>query len=609
MSFNPKQLENFPNQPGVYLMKDAQGTVLYIGKAKILKARIKQYFAKGRDGRPIIPYLVEKISDIETIVVFSEKEALLLEDTLIKKHQPQYNALLKDDKSYISLKINHKHEWPMIQLVRYKGSPPSDGLYFGPYMNVGIARHLLETVNKLFPLRRCSDKELKRGKPCFFYQIKRCPGPCAGVCTHEEYDKNVKRTIQFLKGQDKEVLKSLYLEMEEASTALDFETAGNLLIKIRQIENALESQYVHQILHRDCDAIGFYRQGEEVLLTQLIFRGGKLVGSQSFNFSEIVQEDDEIIESFLVQHYRAKADLPSEILVPISLKKEVIEEVISENKKRYAHILSPKRGNKLSILEMAQNNAKATFEKVKNSSKLLEKTLFEIQEKLRLKRYPKRIECFDNSHLSGSNSVASMVVFINGEKTPSEYRKYHIKTAGASDDYGAFKEILKRRYQKAITSNNLPDLILIDGGKGQLNVAYKILKELDIPEVDLVAVAKEEGRHDKGTTQERLFVYNVKDPIALKRNSSILFFIQTIRDEAHRFAISFQRKLQRQSTLKSQLQEIPGIGPIKLKRLLTFFGSVKRIKQALIDELRQVKGISDKDAVQILKFLKQNSGD
>jgi excinuclease ABC subunit C len=492
----------------------------------------------------------------------------------------------------------------MIQLVRYKGTPPADGLYFGPYMNVAIARRLLEMVNKLFPLRLCSDRELASGKPCFYYQLKRCPGPCAGKMSREEYDKNVKRTIQFLRGQDKEVIKGLYAEMESASADMNFEKADHLLKCIRQLENALESQQVHRIHQADCDALGLYRQADEISLTQLIFRGGKLVGSQSYNFSGILQEDTELLESFMIQNYKNKEELPHEILLPIQLEKNALEDVLSEDRKRKLHILSPQKGEKSLIVEMAQANAKATFEKEKDAYAILEKTLLEMQEKLHLTQFPRRIECFDNSHLSGSHPVSSMVVFIDGEKKSSEYRKYRIRSAAPSDDYGALREVLQRRYLLSKETNDLPDLILIDVGKGQLNIARKVLEDFNLSSVNIIALAKEESRHDKGATLERLFLPNIKDPIILKRNSPILFLFQQIRDEAHRFAITFQRNVQKRSTLRSSLEDIPGIGPIKQKRLLKHFGSVKRLRQASAEDLQKVKGITVKDVATLIEWSK-----
>lgn len=602
MLFDIQQLDAFPTNPGVYLMKDSEGDVIYIGKAKHLRNRVKQYFVPGRDGRPMIPYLVEKIFSIETIIVSSEKEALLLEDTLIKKHQPKYNILLKDDKSYISLKISPKQEWPTLQLVRYKGKPPTDGLYFGPYMNVSVARQLLDLSQKLFPLRKCTDREIKLGKPCFYYQIKRCPGPCAGKITKEEYELSVKRTIQFLRGQDKEVLKGLYNEMSKASDALEFEKAGEILKTITRLEKALETQQVHRIQQVDSDAISLYRQAEEVVIVKLLFRGGRLVGSQPYHFSGMAQDDDELLESFILQHYTDQMQFPKEVLLPIKMPTP-LEEILSERRGSKVHVITPLRGHKSALIEMARSNAEAIFRKEKDRKMILEKILLEIKEQLHLNKYPNRIACFDISHIAGSHSVASLVVFVDGEKKSAHYRKFHLKNSDPSDDYGSMREVLRRYFSRIDKPSDMPDLILIDGGKGQLNTALKIVAELNLPEIDIAAIAKEEGRHDKGSTLERLFLPNRKDPVVFKRNSATLFLIQQIRDEAHRFAITFQQKTHHKKTIRSKLEELPGIGPVKQKRLLTHFGSFKRVLEATPDELLQVQGITRADVENLLKYL------
>ncbi len=332
MSFDPKKIHLFPCQPGVYLMKDGQREILYVGKAKNLRQRVKQYFVPGRDGRLMVPYLVAKIEHIDTIVVTSEKEALLLENNLIKQHKPRYNALLKDDKSYIALKIVTKGLWPTVKIVRYRGDPEPDGLYFGPYTSAQAARQTLDLLNRLFPLRQCSDQELaRRVRPCLLYQMKRCAGPCGQKCTKEEYDHHLERTIKFLRGQDKEVLKDLYDEMHRLSAAMEFEKAAHILRTIRQIEKTIESQHVDRPLGNDADALGIYRHGDEVTLAQLIFRGGRLVGSRHFDFSNIAEEDSELLSSFLLQHYKDKTDIPAEILLPLSLSDQAsIEEILSE---------------------------------------------------------------------------------------------------------------------------------------------------------------------------------------------------------------------------------------------------------------------------------------
>lgn len=604
MSFEPKKINLFPTQPGVYLMKDKQGEILYVGKAKNLKQRVKQYFVAGRDGRLMVPYLVAKIDHIDTIVVTSEKEALLLENNLIKQHKPRYNALLKDDKSYIALKIAHDDTWPTVKIVRYHGSPKSDGLYFGPYTSAQAARQTLELLNRLFPLRQCSDQELaRRVRPCLLYQMKRCVAPCAQKCTKEEYDHHLERTIKFLRGQDKEVLKDLYEEMNRLSENLEFEKAAQSLKTIRYIEKTIESQHVDRPLGHDVDAIGIYRYGEEVLLVQLLFRGGKLIGSRHFDFSNIAEDDSELIASFILQHYEGQIEIPPEILLPVTLSDcASIEEILSGRQNRKVTLHAPQRGEKKTLLSMAQANAEALFKSQKNEETLREKTLLEMQECLELSRYPSRIECFDNSHIAGSEPVSSLVVFSDGLKDSKRYRTYRSKIGTQPDDYAAMQEVLMRRYKRAKEENDLPDLVIVDGGKGQLNVVMKVFEELNVTGVDLIGLAKEQGRHDKGMTEEQVFLPHRKEPIILKKNSSVLFLLQKIRDEAHRVAISFHRKRRSKQTLRSVLDDIPGIGPVRRKALLVHFGSLKKVEIASAEELRQVKGISEANIAALQAF-------
>lgn len=610
MPFDPKSLDKFPTLTGVYLMRDKKGDYLYVGKANNLKQRIKQYFTPGRDLRTIIPLLVSKVETIETIIVSSEKEALLLENTLIKQHHPRYNALLKDDKSYISLKVNVKHQWPMIQLVRLKGNvSPKEDLYFGPYISAYAARQTLELMKKIFPMRQCSDRELKlRSRPCILYQMKRCIAPCVNLCTHEEYDALVKRAIQFLKGSDKQVVKSLYQEMEEASEKQEYERAGSILLTIQQLEATLEQQHIEKIGRVDSDAIGIYREGNEATISQMVFRNGKLQGMRIYSFSESAEDDADLLSSFLLQAYMGKKELPHSILLAIELPDALlIAEHLSQQQKRKLHVTCPQKGDLKALVAMAMTNAKASFEKEKDVKVLRERALLELQEKLHLNNYPRRIECFDNSHLSGTGAVAAMIVFEEGEKATRHYRKFILKETDPSDDYGALREALKRRYGKAKEDKTLPDLILIDGGKGQLSSAVRTLEDLDISTVDVAAIAKEEGRHDKGSTLERLFLPNIKDPFYLKRGSPLLHLLQQIRDEAHRFAITFQRARQRKKTLKSALEDIPGIGPTKRKRLLQHFGSAKRLKEAPDDAILSVKGISKTDLANIRSWANSQS--
>ncbi len=601
--FDSEKLNKFPRKTGVYIMKNRKGTVLYVGKAKNLRQRVRQYFVKGRDSREMIPFLISQVTNIETIIVTSEKEAFLLENTLIKKHKPKYNVLLKDDKTYIALKINHKHKWPMLQIARYRGKPKPGGLYFGPYTSAGGARTTLDLLNKLFPLRQCSDRELKcRTRPCILHGMKRCVAPCVNLCTKDEYDSYVNQTIKFLKGQDKEVLKDLRELMQQYSDKMEYEKAHDIYTTIKQIEKTVEKQHVDKPLGQDSDALGIYRQGEEVTLSQMIFRGGNLVGSRSFQFDHVVQDEGSILSSFLMQHYEMQEELPHEILLPVKCEDaRQLEEVLSDNRPRMVRIMVPARGEKVSMVTMAKENAESAFKQGKDEKAIRERTLIELQEKLRLTKYPRRIECFDNSNIAGDEPVSSMVVFTDGEKDSNRYRKYKGKVADeGSDDYAAMYEVMTRRYKRAKLENDLPDLVIVDGGKGHLNVAIRVFSELNVTTVDLIGVAKEKGRHDKGMTSEQVFLPNVKDPILLKKNSQVLFLLQQIRDEAHRVAITFHRKRRQKKVIRSTLDDIPGIGPAKKKALLRHFGSVKKVMEASLEELCEVSGVSVANAREII---------
>ena len=608
MLFDVEKLKKFPKKIGVYVMKNDKGAVLYVGKARNLQQRVRQYFAKVGDGRAMIPFLISQIAEIDTIVVSSEKEALILENNLIKQHKPKYNVLLKDDKTYIALRINNKHKWPMIQIVRYRGKPKNDALYFGPYVSAFAARMTLDLLNKTFPLRQCSDAELiRRTRPCILYGMKRCIAPCMNLCTKQEYDEYVNDVIKFLKGDNQEVIKDLYLKMHKYSEDLEYENAQNVLNIIRQIEKTVEKQYVDKLLGIDTDVIGIYRQADEVSISQIMYRGGRLIGSKTFPFNHIIQDDDDLISSFVLQEYQDQLLLPQEILIPAAEEEaSQLEEILSECHGKKVKVIVPKRGEKVIMLNLAQENARESFKRDRDEKSIRERALSEMQEKLHLTRFPLKVECFDNSNISGSEPVASMVVFSNGEKDSKNYRKYKIKTASDSqDDYAAMYEVLTRRYDRAKKENTLPDLLIVDGGKGHLNIALKVFLELNIANVDVIGLAKEEGRHDKGITLERVFLPNIKDPIFLKKNSQVLFLLQRIRDEAHRFAITFHRARREKKMFKSELDDILGIGSKKKQILLKHFGSVKKIKAATLEELHQVKGLNKSDVERIIQYFKK----
>lgn len=604
MSFTKDELQHFPKETGVYLMKDAEGNVIYVGKAKSLKKRLKQYF-DVTDTRPIIPFLVQKIASIEIIVTSSEREALLLENTLIKKHQPKYNALLKDDKTFVSLLINHDHPWPMLKLVRHKGPPPKKGLYFGPYTSSIAARATLDLLSKIFPLRQCSDRELSsRTRPCILHAMKRCLAPCVSKCSSEEYRFFVDKTIQFLRGESSFLVQEMKRDMEKASENLEFEKAAALLHTMKQLEQISEQgTSVVQPNTNDCDALGVYREADRALIALLSFRQGRLTSSDHFYFPTVIEDTHTLLETFLLQHYVQGSDLPQEILLPEKLSSFVsLASILEEKTKTTCSMKHPVKGDKKKLLALAEQNAKILFYQEEHGENRKETILTELQEKLSLTRYPSKIECFDTSNCAGSHPVASLVVFTHGDKAPSQYRTYTIK-GEKTDDYHAMKEVLFRRYSKGKIEKDLPDLIIVDGGKGQLSVARSILEELEIASCDLIALAKEDSRHDKGLTQEQVFTLTQNEAILLPKHSPALFFLQQIRDEAHRRAISLHRLQRKKKLLTSELDHLRGIGPIKKKRLLQYFGSVKNLKKASRDDLQNIKGLTKQDLSILEKFM------
>ncbi|MBS3903393.1 MAG: excinuclease ABC subunit UvrC [Anaplasmataceae bacterium] len=604
-NFDLETLANFPKEPGVYLMKDVAGKILYIGKAKNLKHRLRQYFAKSGDTRSMIPFLTAEVASIDTIVLTNEKQALLLENTLIKKHQPKYNALLKDDKTFINLFINKQHPWPMIRLMRYKGTPKEKGLYFGPYPHAMAARETLDLLNHLFPLRQCSDEELKkRTRPCILHSMQRCIAPCVGKCTKEEYDLFVEGAIRFLRGQDKEILKSLQADMEDASNHLEFERAAALFRTIQQIELLLSpDQLIAKATGQSTDVLAVYRHGYDAVLMQLLWREGKLIGAEHYEFSKIAEDEQELLSTFILQNYKTAELLPHEILLSHPIEHiDALSETLNENSHKKIHLLFPKKGEKRQLIEIGLKNAKIFFTQKKDQRETNEKLLIDLTEICKLTRYPKKIECFDTSNIAGSEHVACMVGFTEGVRDKQRTRLFHIKEAQAGDDYGALREILTRRLIKAKEQEDLPDLLIVDGGKGQLHVALDVLHALDIASIDVLGIAKETARHDKGLTKEKIFLPYHPEPILLDARAPLLFFLQRIRDEAHRIAIGFHRKSKKKNTLKSGLDTLPGIGPIKKERLLRHFGSLKQISLASEEDLLKVQGLTKQDLATLKKL-------
>lgn len=608
MSFDPNTLTLYPTQPGVYLMKDKSGKVLYIGKAKNLRARLKQYFGSNKDSREMVPYLMPQVEQIDSIVALTEKDALILENNLIKQHQPKYNVLLKDDKTFISLLIT-KHPWPMIRLFRFKGIPPKEaGAVFGPYTNALAARQTFDLLAKLFPLRQCSDTELaNRTRPCLLYDIKRCLAPCVGKCTSEEYQVHVEGAKRLLKGQDKEILRELKKQMEDYANKLAFEKANDLLKTIHQIEHATQVQHVENLEAKDTDVLAIYRRADTVLISQLIFRGGKIIGSEHFSFHMIVSEDEELLESFILQHYKSASSLPKEILTSCELPRySALSEILTEIAQKKVTLLFPKKGKKYDLVEMGLRNAKALFEREQDARSLKEKMLLDLAETLHLSRFPRKIECFDTSNVSGSHPVAGLVCFIHGEKDKSRTRLFKIKGMDKADDYTAMKQVLLRHFTKEKEKGDFCDLLIVDGGKGQLGLALEVFETLGIASIDVIALTKENARHDKGLTQEKVYVPHREEPFLINPRSPLLFLLQKIRDEAHLAAIQYHRKKRSQAIFSSALDQLPGIGAVKKKKLLQHFGSVKALLASEKKALDLVKGLNEKDRKMLLKWISES---
>lgn len=611
MSFLEEKLDSLPGRPGVYLMRDGSGKVIYVGKAKDLRARVRAYFRSG-DGRSQIKFLLRRVEDVETLVTSNEKEALILENNLIKQYKPRYNILLKDDKSYLSIKVNVQHAWPRILATR---KIVKDGSrYFGPYASAFAVRETLDIVERHFLLRNCTEHNFKnRARPCLQYQIKRCPGPCVLPVDPKEYQENLRQALLFIEGKRQELVEELRRKMQEKSDALEFEAAAKIRDQIQAVEKTVEKQRMVSHWGGDQDIFGLYREGGFIEVQVLFVRQGKLTGNQAYSLDDLEFSDAEVMESLLTQFYQGDRFAPDEILLGVELEdREVREEYLSERKGKSVSILCPQRGDKRQLLEMAVQNARQSFFERHDEEKRREKMLLELQERLRLRNYPQRIECFDISAIHGAHAVGSMVTFFNGEADKKRYRQYRIRTVRADsggDDFAMMYEVLKRRFSRGIQEGDLPDLVVVDGGKGQLAMALAAMRELGVKDVDVAALAKMRVQPSARSpeiqrTEERVFLPGQSNPVTLRRNSNALFLLQRVRDEAHRFAITYHKKLRTRRTLYSALDRIPGIGGARKRALLRHFGSIKRIEEATVKDLLQVPFVNEKIAQEILETLR-----
>src|SRR5512143_3151843 len=588
-------------------MKDAGGHVIYIGKAVSLKNRVRSYFQKGAKGEKT-EIMVRQIADLETIVTHTELEALALESNLIKKHRPRYNIILRDDKNYPYIRFDLKSEYPRLDVVRRL---KKDGaLYYGPYVPAGGMWELLSLIRRTFPLATCK-KELKKDRPerpCVQHQIGRCMAPCSAEIDTGAYQDMVGQVRLFLEGKNRDLLDLLKKRMAEASEKMEYERAAELRDRIAKIEGAFEKQKIISPGFENQDVIGMVSEAGRADIQVLFIRNGMLLGRKDFYLDDVRgMTKEDILGEFLHQFYAKEMIVPSEVLLPVEVPdRGVFETWLTEKRGAKAEVLVPQRGRKRELVQMASDNANQSLREHLLSRRSKERILLRLQEELGLRNLPRRIEAFDISTIQGTESVASMVSFENNLPDKRNYKKFKIRSVEGQDDFASMAEVIRRRYTKAKEEGTLPDLILIDGGKGQLNVALDVLKELDIEGPDVAGLAKARSG-EAGTEKEfeRIFLPGVAEPIILDPTSATTHLVARVRDEAHRFAITYHRKLREKRAVRSELDDIPGIGETRKKALLMHFGSVEKIRQATVEDLAEVKGMSKKAAEEISGFYKK----
>jgi excinuclease ABC subunit C len=685
------KLEQLPAQPGCYLFKDKKGAVVYVGKAKSLRSRVRSYFQESTgDERYFIPLLQRTVGDLETLVTASEKEAAILEDSLIKEHQPRYNVKLRDDKSFLCLRIDEHHAWPRVEVWR---RPSPDGArYFGPYHSATAARRTLHLVNKYFQLRTCSDQELEsRKRPCLQFQIRRCLAPCVYEIDKQWYTDQVRAVGLFLDGRHDELSRELAVRMKTASKNLEFELAATYRDQLRAVEAIRQEQRVVAVKDVDQDVVGLYREGDLVQIAVLFIRGGKVTDTAGFPTRGVELPDDEIIGAFVAQYYAesgAAVTIPDEVVVPVLPDgAEGVAEWLSDRRGKKCELLRPQRGPRADLLQLANENASHAFREQRRAEDDVEERLAQLQKRLRLAALPRRIECCDISHLGGNDTVGAVVALKDGQPDKKRYRTFHVRTVAPGDDYGAMYEVLARRFRRGRAAKearegadteseaqaegtrehidwDLPDLFVVDGGRGQLNVALAAARDLGLHELPIVGLAKErpvpgfspkpisaggtarppeptgpehgpehaeaptdeaeepsehaveaiaagaptppdqappqETKRRRGKVAEprtealvdRVYLPGQKNGIPLQPNSASLFFLARARDEAHRFSNRARERLGKARRFRSELDDIPGIGPVTRRSLLKALGSVEGIRQATDEALLAVPGVN-----------------
>ena len=587
-----KSIPDVPETPGVYLMKDATHRIIYVGKALNLKKRLSSYFKKGqKDVKTGI--LVGKVVSFETIITATEKEALILESNLIKKYRPRYNVILKDDKRYPSLRIDTSVAYPNILVVRKISKDGS--LYFGPFSSGLAVKETLKFINRTFKLRKCKQKDApKRERPCLNYQMGVCLGPCASGVSASDYREMINEVILFLKGKTPDLIRKLKTEMHQAAEMQNFEKAAELRDKMFSLQKTLEKQVVATSDFEDRDVLAIAANETHSMITLLTVRNGFLWGSRSFNASGSIASEEELAGSAIRQYYDESRFIPNEILVSVPMESAAaLEEILTEMKGKKVSIKHPVRGEKKRLMEMARQNADKALKELVESELTRSDLLNRLQSRLDLSHFPNRIECFDNSNLYGTASVAGMVVFEEAKPARNAYRKFKIRLGSGPDDYADMREVLQRRFRKKEGNEIFPDLLMVDGGKGQLNIALEVIRELDLDgKFDIISIAKKDP--EKMETMDKIFKPNRANPILFHQDQDLLFFLERIRDETHRFAISFHRKKRNTDSLRSILDRIPGIGQKRKTLLFKEYGSIKKIRAASAEEIGRLPGMNAK---------------
>ena len=593
------KVSRLPASPGVYIMKDSRSRILYIGKAVNLRSRVRSYFGKSNDGRLFIRLLLDRIDDLDCILTETEDEALILENNLIKKHRPLYNVRLKDDKTYVSIKVTLSEEWPRVLVTRrYKAGKD---LYFGPYGSSTAVREMLRVIKTVFPLRTCTNGFFRnRTRACLEYEIGRCTAPCVDLISKKDYMEDVSQVVMLLKGKSRKLERIIENRMKEASGNHSYELAARYRDQLAAIGKVFETQKVEEFRLGDIDAFSIIREGNFVAIQEVLVREGKIISSRTHSFRTELRRA-EVLSSFLTQYYLADRYIPPEVLCDSDFRdRELLESWLSEKRGRRSRITLPQRGDKAAIIRLASRNAHNSFHIERDEQERMEGLLESLEKHLELPSVPRRIECYDISNFQGSLAVGAMVSFEDGKPVRDRYRKYRIQTVVGADDFRCMKEVLERRLERGIKDGDLPDLVLVDGGKGQLSIAMKVLKELGLSSLPAAALAKERRRKQ---TTERVFLPGRNNPIALAQDTSESLYLQRIRDEAHRFAIRYHRELRRRDAMKTGLEDIPGIGKKRQQALLDRFRTLEKIRGASTEELSEV--IGDKLALDLQSALKQ----